>query len=315
MLFLLTGCLSLDTLVHNPVHCSTVSTATCEDKPEWDQICTPCEDDYDWAIEYDWMENTLEDGQTVRAIDAATVTNVRVPTTDGLGELDTYFVPAHGEHAVNGGITILYSHGNYAGLEHYMPRVRYLHEAGFNVLFWDFRGYGKSEPAAAPDAEQWLSDSRLIRDIADDYAPDPERIILYANSVGGVATVEQGLYRPGCAMILEAPFTSIQTINAGNIGVAVPGSYITEGRFNNLEKIRDYSAPLLLMIGDLDVKFTVDEIRQMYDNAGTPAESKRLWVLEGVGHGIADEGIPEAGLTPYFAELDAFIADNAPACQ
>ena len=315
MLLLLLGCLSLDVLVHNPVHCSTISTATCEDKPQWDKVCTPCETDYDWAIEYDWMENTLTEGQTVRAIDASTVTNIRVPTEDGLGELDTYFIPAHGEHPVNKDITILYSHGNYAGLEHYMPRVRYLHEAGFSVLFWDFRGYGKSEPASAPGADQWLSDSRLIRDIADDYAPDPDRIILYANSVGGVATVEQGLYRPGCAMILEAPFTSIETISASNIGIALPDSYLTAGHFDNIEKIKGYSGPLLLMIGDIDVKFTVEEITQMYDNAATPAESKRLWVLEGVGHGIADEGIPEAGLTPYIDEINAFISDNAAACQ
>ncbi len=315
MLLLLTGCLSLDAMVHNPVHCSTVSRATCEDKPEWDQVCTTCEEDYDWAVEYPWMENTLQPGQSVRPILASTVTNIRVPTEDGQGELDVYFIPAHGEHAVNGGITVLYSHGNYAGLEHYMPRVRYLHEAGFNVLFWDYRGYGKSEPASAPGAEAWLSDARLIRDVADDYAPDPDRIILYANSVGGIPTVEQGLYRPGCAMILEAPFTSIEAISASNFAIALPDSYLTEGRFDNLEKIRDYSGALLLMIGDLDVKFTVADITAMYDNAATPADSKRLWVLEGVGHGIADEGIPEAGLTAYFAELDGFIAEQGAACQ
>jgi len=31
-------------------------------------------------------------------------------------------------------------------------------------------------------------------------------------------------------------------------------------------------------------------------------------VIEGVGHGIADEGIPEAGLGPYLDQLDAFFA-------
>ncbi len=98
MILVLISCLSLDPLVHNPVHCSTISTATCEEKPYWDQICTPCETDYDWAVAYDWMENTLEPGQTVRAIDATTVTNVRVPTEDGAGELDVYYIPAHGEH-------------------------------------------------------------------------------------------------------------------------------------------------------------------------------------------------------------------------
>lgn len=312
---LLAGCVSLDTFVHNPVHCSTVGPATCEEKSsDWDRVCTPCEEDYAWDVDYPWMPRTLEEGQTVRPIDAAAVSNERLVTEDGEGELDVYFVPAHGDRPEYAQVTVLYNHGNYAGLEHYMPRVRYLHEAGFAVLFWDYRGYGKSEPAAPPGAEQWLADARQVRDYAAGIAPDPDKLVIYANSVGGIPAVEMALHDPGCALVLEAPFTGLESITRDNAGVSLPGSFLSMGDFENIDKIVDYQGPLLTMIGTVDVKFTVEEVTLLHEAAGSPASSKQLWVPEGVGHGIADEGIPEAGLTPYFAELETFFAGPGAGC-
>jgi pimeloyl-ACP methyl ester carboxylesterase len=225
-------------------------------------------------------------------------------TLDGAGELDLYFVPGHGDNAQ---ITVIYNHGNYAGLEHYMPRVRFLHEGGYSVLFWDYRGYGKSEPAAAPTAQQWLQDAHQVRNAAEDYAPDPTRIAIYANSVGGIPSVEMALYAPGCALVLEAPFTGISAITRDNAGIDFPATYLTYGDFENTEKIADYAGPLFTMIGTEDNKFSVEEVTLLHDNAGTPAADKELWVLDGVGHGISGGGIPEAGLADYLGRIDVFL--------
>ena len=42
--------------------------------------------------------------------------------------------------------TIVYNHGRYASIDHYMPRIQMLHELGVNVYVWDYQGYGKSLP-------------------------------------------------------------------------------------------------------------------------------------------------------------------------
>ncbi|MEM1349354.1 MAG: hypothetical protein AAGI01_12405, partial [Myxococcota bacterium] len=91
------GCVNLDGFVFNGRHCST----TGPDEPScsafgnpWDDICATCEDDYAFSRSYDWIEGTLEPGQTVRGIDESTVVQRMVPTEDGLGELDTYFIPS-----------------------------------------------------------------------------------------------------------------------------------------------------------------------------------------------------------------------------
>lgn len=313
MILLLTACLNLDPLVHSGKHCSTTGPdePSCTDANNvWDAACLSCEDPYAWDVDYPWTDETLEGG-TVRAIDPETVTNHRLETTDGLGTLDAWVVPGHGENAE---LTILYNHGNYIGIEHYMPRVRMLHEAGYTVLVWDYRGYGKSEPAGAPTGTQWIEDSRQIRDWADTVAPDPDRIAIYANSVGGVPAVEMAVYDPGCALVLEAAFTSIELISASNNAVALPGSFLTEGEFENHEKIKAYEGPLFSMIGTLDNKFPVEHEQEVFDNAGTPDELKTLWVLEGVGHGISSGGIPESGLADYTQHLSDFFAEQGAAC-
>ncbi|MEO0604354.1 MAG: hypothetical protein AAF211_23160, partial [Myxococcota bacterium] len=161
---LLFGCVNLDGLVHNPVHCSTVSEDTCEGIEEpFDQICLACDDPYDWQRDYPWPAGTLAEGETVRGVDDPLVTRVPIETRDGEGTLDAYLVASHGDDPDIADVTLVYNHGRYAGLEHYLPRLRFLHEAGYTVFAWDYRGYGKSNPTSTPNAETFLADAAAVR--------------------------------------------------------------------------------------------------------------------------------------------------------
>ena len=314
MILLLTACFTLDPLVHNNKHCSTTGPdePSCVDaNNEWDAACLACEDDYVWNKDYPYFEGQLE-GLEVLAPDPDALTIEGLETEDGEGVLETVFVPGHGDNA---DITILMNHGNYVGIEHYIPHVRYFHTGGYSVLIWDYRGYGKSEPSSAPTGSQWMSDARQVRDYADTIAPDPDRIVLFAVSLGGIPAVEMGVYDPGCAMILQAPFTSIESVSAENNGVALPGQFLTEGHFENHLKIQDYDAPLFVMIGTEDVKFSVESVTELHDNAGTPDAQKKLWVVEGVGHGISDVGIAEWSTNRWLEEIDSFLDNEGSACR
>ncbi|MFT4974614.1 MAG: pimeloyl-ACP methyl ester carboxylesterase [Myxococcota bacterium] len=314
LLLVSTGCASLDGFLHNPVPCESVSEATCEDKDsDWDRICTPCDEEYDWSADIAWMEETIADGATIRAIAPEAVQDVDVEGSGG-AVLDAYFIPAHGEHPENSEVTLVYHHGNYAGIEHYLPRVRMAHEAGFSVFVWDYRGYGKSTPAVVPTAEEWSGDARRVRDAVDEVAPDPERVLLYANSLGAIPAIEMALYRPGCALVTEAGFTSVESLVASNSGVSLPDSMITSGEYNNIEKIEGVAGPLLAMIGDADETFRVEDTRRMVERAAAAAADKELWVLPGVHHGITSIGVPEAGYTDWAEKLDAFL-DEVGACR
>ena len=208
----------------------TLGASTCEETENaWDKVCKACDEPYDFTKDYPWFEQTLEAGQTVRPIDPAHITPVSVATEDGEGTLDAYFIASHGEDAALAGITVVYNHGNYAGIEHYLPRIRFLYEAGYNVFVWDYRGYGKSLPASAPNADQWLADARQMREVADEHAPDASRVIVYANSVGGIPAVEMAVHRASCALFLEAGFTSLATVTGGGDDAVSRGGVLLPG--------------------------------------------------------------------------------------
>lgn len=305
---------TLDSFLFSGVHCSRVGPETCEDKADeyWNQICTSCDEPYDFGRDYEWQPNTLDETVTeVRAIAGELVTNHNVPTADGEGELDVYHIAAHGGVPALAETTIVFNHGNYGSIEHYLPRIRFLHEAGFAIIAWDYRGYGKTEPPSHPTPEQFIEDSRTIWDFAHETAVNSERIIVHAHSLGAIPAVEMAVYGGPCAVFLEAPFTSTAQLANSSSGLSLPGGFVSAGHFENTEKIANYPGPLLVMHGTADRTFSVEDVTELHDAAPGP---KELWLLDGVAHGISSGGVPEAGLGPYFEKMRTFLEVKAPKC-
>ncbi len=318
VLAVLPGCVTLDGFLFNGVPCADVGPSTCEDRSYWDQACTPCEEAYAWDREYDWFEATLDEGESIRAIDPEAVIDVDLTRPDGT-VLDAYVIPAHGDDPEAAEITLVYHHGNYVGIEHYLPRIRMAHEAGYTVYVWDYRGYGKTTDTSPPEPEVWWADTQAVRDDLDELAtagvvPDADKLLIYANSLGGLPAVEMSLYRPGCALVLEAGFTSIEALGGSNSGVFVPDSLLSSGAFDNVEKIKAYDGPLLAMIGTEDEVFREEDVAQMVDNAATADAFKEVWELPGVHHGITSIGIPDAGYGPWADKMGDFL-NRTGACR
>ena len=94
------------------------------------------------SANYPWMED-LGGGSNRSGHSPEAVLQTSIPTTDGIGTLDAYFIESHGENPALKDTTIIYNHGNFAGIEHYIPRLQFLYDAGYNIFVWDYRGYGK----------------------------------------------------------------------------------------------------------------------------------------------------------------------------
>lgn len=306
------GCMQLDFFIHNNVPCTEVGPPTCEQKDTvFDEVCATCDEAYDWEQEYPWHPTLLSDGQSVRPIAAEWVEQVSIPTTDGKGSLDAYFLPSHGEDSERAGITLLYNHGNYAGIDHYRLRVRYLHELGFNVFVWDYRGYGKSTPHRIPTPEEWFDDADLAWDAAVEHAGSADAVAVYGYSLGAIPGLEQALAHQPCALVLESPFTGIEPIVEASGGLGMPGSMLTTGAYENREKIRDWTGPLYVMSGAEDDLFDVEAVREFTAQA-TKARPKTLRIVEGAAHGVSIAGVPERGLTAYGAMLDEALEPCRP---
>ena len=315
MIWMLSGCLhaDLDFLIHNGRHCSIIDEDLCTSGDEWDLLCSTCEEEYVWNKEYEWMDSTISNGETIRPIDPNTVVNLDFDTEDGEGTIDAYFIPSHGENPALSQTTVLYNHGNFAGIEHYLPRLQMLHEWGVNILVWDYRGYGKTSIETHPSPDQFLADARLALSTLRSNAPDPEKLILYANSLGGIPALEQAISaeNPPCALFMEAAWTSMRQNAQAFATTNLPGGYLSQGKFENDEKIKRYDGPVFYMHGSIDIKFIIEHVEENYNNAPGP---KDLWILEGINHGISNGGVPEAGITEYYERMLGFLSAKAPSC-
>ena len=311
LMLLSAACADLDANVHNRRHCTQVTEATCNDMEYWDRLCTACDDTYDLNREYEWHPKTLLEGESVRDI-LTVVQEAQLTTEDGEGTLFVYYVPGHGEDAGLADTTIVYNNGNFANIEHYVPRIRFLHQAGYNLVIWDYRGYGKSLPDANPTPEQFMSDARQVWEYAKTQAPDASKMISYGFSLGGVPATEMALSNEQCALMLEAILPSISVVTESAATVTLPETFLSAGEYDNVAKLKEITKPTFVFHGDQDRKFPVWASEKLFEAANT--EAKDFWLVPGAFHGLTKGAIPEQGLTQYLDKLRAFLVEHAPDC-
>lgn len=137
--------------------------------------------------------------------------------------------------------TIIYSHGNAEDLGLIKPWLQKLNTLGFNVLGYDYQGYGTSQ--GKPTEKNSYSDIEAsYKYLTDEIKIDPQKIILYGRSVGTGATIDLAQKRPIAGLILESSFTS-----AFRTMINIP--LFPFDKFNNSQKIKDVHVPVLYIHG------------------------------------------------------------------
>jgi uncharacterized protein len=121
---------------------------------------------------------TTPRGQGVDAID------VEFDGPQG-ARLHGWWLPAQGRAPLG---TVLHLHGNAANISNHLPMVSWLPAAGFNVLTFDYRGYGRS--AGRPSLDGVVADTRAalayLRNRAD---VDAKRLAVIGQSLGGATAL------------------------------------------------------------------------------------------------------------------------------
>jgi pimeloyl-ACP methyl ester carboxylesterase len=292
-----TGCLDLDSFVMNPRHCSI---GYSDDDCAIDKLCTPCGDDYPFA---DF------------GIDPALATRHPITLDDGETN-DAWFIAA-APGAALADVTVVFSHGNFASLEHYLNRVALLWRAGVNVFALDYRGFGQSSDAAEASEAQFMSDTaaawqQIPAILAAEGKESNKPVALYGYSAGALSGVEMAVSQAPadgggvCTLILEAPWPSVDAFARDSTFIGVPGSFLSDRGWDNISKIQNYSGSYLHLHGtdDLTVRQTLG--RELFDAAGTTA--KRFVSVEGAEHGNFIAGVDEVGVDP---DVPAVLGEEA----
>ena len=184
--------------------------------------------------------------------------------------------------------TVLYLHGARWNMNGSVFRIARWHELGFNVLAVDYRGFGRSTELL-PSEETAAEDARLAFEELKRRQPDASRRYLYGHSLGGALAVDLASRElradPSAVagVIIESTFTSIPDVVRGMKWGWVPGIGLAVTQpFDSVSKIRDVSAPLLVLHGTSDGVVPHTMADTLYAAAGS--REKRLVKIEGGTH-------------------------------
>ena len=213
---------------------------------------------------------------------------VQIPTSDG-EILQGWFIPSTSVPAKG---TVLYLHGNSVNMTNYLYYIAFLVEEGYQLLMFNYRGFGESTGEPTPeginlDAQAALDFLRNMEEV------DPLKLIIYGQSLGGAVAIslvgskdKKGIL----AVISEAAFSSYQKVAQEKIDdMAVIGwfsgtasSLFIDDRYSPLRFVKNIApVPLLIVHGTADrvVPFHHGEV--LFQAA---SERKYFWRIQDGRH-------------------------------
>jgi len=208
--------------------------------------------------------------------------NVNFRSADGTA-LHGWFIPARGKDAPRA--TVVFSHGNAGSLGHHLGFVMWLVEAGYHVLMYDYRGFGKS--GGGVDRRGMVDDVKAAFTYAGGRpGVDAARLVSYGHSLGGaksVTAIGESPVRGLRAVIIDGTFASYRAM-ARFIGGQLGESLVSDDL-----SPRDYVSkispvPLLVVHGVRDPVVPVTQGRELFQSARQP---KTLFEVKSAGHGDA----------------------------
>ena len=203
------------------------------------------------------------------------------------------------------GITMLYCHGNKHNIDEYWDRVMLLHRLGINIFIFDYRGFGKSQGESSESGLYADGEAALnyVLSRTDVFA---DSICLYGYSLGNVVSIYLSAekFDPLC-LFAEAPFASANSLTQGSSIIDIPPLWLTDGEFNNADRVKGIECPFMLIHGEDDdfVRYR-DNGKIVYDNAPEP---KLLALVSGAHH----DDIPEIlGDEQYLHIIENWIDES-----
>jgi fermentation-respiration switch protein FrsA (DUF1100 family) len=194
--------------------------------------------------------------------------------------------------------TLLYLHGNAGNIGDRVEKIRFLQKIGWNVLAFDYRGYGMSQ--GSPSIEGILEDGRAaVRFLTDKIGIPNDQIILFGESLGGAVAVEIAAEEPVAAVILESTFTSLREL-AHAVYRFLPEA-ATPDVYRSQDLIRRSKAPVLVIHGTEDEVVPFPMGKKLFEAAPHP---KRFFSVPGAHH---NDVFDIAG-KDYLGEIETFLA-------
>jgi uncharacterized protein len=202
-----------------------------------------------------------------------------------------WFVPGK-----KGAGAIILMHGVRANRLSMLSRARFLHQAGFSVLLFDFQAHGESAGDHITFGYLESRDAQAAVDFLRVNARG-EKIGVIGESMGGAATLLASPRLDVNAMVLEMVYPTIDEAVSNRLSAKLgswariltplmtcqlkPRLGISSDALKPIDKVGEIPVPKLFIVGAEDRHTTLNESQQMFAAA---AEPKEFWVVEGAKH-------------------------------
>lgn len=189
---------------------------------------------------------------------------IEVTTSDNLKIKALYKSPATSSMPV-----VVLFHGNGGSIAIRGFRARdYIDNGGYGYLLAEYRGYAGNP--GKPSEQGLYHDARAyMKFLTIDQKIPQNRIVLYGESLGTGVAMQMALeYADIRALVLEAPYTSFPAVAQTHM-FWMPAYWLVRDRYNNIGKIQDVKAPLLVLHGAKDEIVPFKQGTKVFQNAKT----------------------------------------------
>ncbi|MEA3508385.1 MAG: alpha/beta hydrolase [Synergistota bacterium] len=189
--------------------------------------------------------------------------DLMLETDDGV-VVNAWFLPLeHSEKA------LLFCHGNAGNMSHRMESLAVFRRLGFNVLLFDYRGYGKS--GGSPSEEGFYQDARAALAELRRRGFEPAKTVFFGRSLGGAVAARMTLEETPAALVLESTFTSLPAMGARYFPF-LPARLILRDRFDTLSVIGCIRCPVLVVHSPEDEIAPFDHGKRLFEAAEGPKQ-------------------------------------------
>ena len=180
--------------------------------------------------------------------------------------------------------TVYYFHGNWVPLAYFYNEIEYIHSLGYNVMAYDYPGYGKST---------WLPTQKNIAQYSQIFFKDlqskkqikEEDLVVWWLSVWSAAAVDFAARNSIDKVVLVAAMSSRYDMAAKMFWFPVQKLFFRKNTFHTSDTVKYFSQPALIIHGSSDEVIPFEQGKKVYDN---------YWIENNIWN------------KKYFLELDSF---------
>ncbi len=211
--------------------------------------------------------------------------------------LKGWFIPAQNASKKSKPPTIILTHGWGGNSEKMLPHAEYLNQAGFNVVLYDLRGHGDSDPVELTSLNRMLRDfDKIMEYVLSRAEVDENAIGLMGHSIGAAASILKASQDERVKAVVSSSsfadfdYLAEQTLCSRGLR-RFPFHFFIKIFWRKLAgvaletispvyQIGKIAVPLLLIHGDQDKVISAGEFEKLSKSAKTAEK----FLIKGVGH-------------------------------